>query len=199
MPHSDHDFVPGPPDVAAGDRPDLQTDLRSPQNASLDSPVPHLLLFPLAPNASFDCASTLSTTSAGDEKFADIGLLGVGPKSCEEAYFIARLDTQASVCIIAEGVVESRFGGIEAVDTKKRVVLTGIGTEIGANGVLTLGQIKIYFHTLPGTKWFPVPFQVVPDSVVCFKYDAILSGKFIKRNGVLVTDDKWQYATREQK
>ena len=93
----------------------------------------------------------------------------------------AKLDTGAQVCLIAERVVASRFG-MERIDQEKWHYLDPLGT----HELTSLGQIRIVIRVKGKEDWVDVPFQVVPDSFVRKRWDALLDTKFIHRYGILV-------------
>jgi hypothetical protein len=101
--------------------------------------------------------------------------------------FRGKLDTGAKLCLLAEHVVADRFG-LERIDRSRRVTVN----ELGSNGVQTMGEIKLYLLTGSRTKWLEVPFQVLPDSHVQYRYDALMSDKIIKRLEILVLSPEYQ-------
>lgn len=101
--------------------------------------------------------------------------------------FKGKLDTGAKLCLLAEHVVADRFG-LERIDRSRRVTVN----ELGNNGVRTMGEIKLHLLMGSRTKWLEVPFQVLPDSHVQYRYDALMCDKIIKRLGILVLSPEYQ-------
>ena len=101
--------------------------------------------------------------------------------------FKGKLDTGTKLCLLAEHVVADRFG-LERIDRSRRVTVN----DLGNNGVQTIGEIKLYLLMGRRTKWLEVPFQVLPDSHVQYRYDALMCDKFIKRLGILVLSPEYQ-------
>ena len=101
--------------------------------------------------------------------------------------FKGKLDTGAKLCLLAEHVVADRFG-LERIDRSRWVTVN----DLGNNGVQTMGEIKL--HVLMGsrTKWLEVSFQVLPDSHVQYRFDALMSDKIIKRLEILVLNPEYQ-------
>ena len=101
--------------------------------------------------------------------------------------FKGKLDTGAKLCLLAEHVVADRFG-LERIDRSRRVVVN----DLGNNGIRTMGEIKLHLLTGSRTKWLEVPFQVLPDSHVQYRYDALMCDKIIKRLEILVLNPEYQ-------
>jgi hypothetical protein len=141
-----------------------------------------------------DSISVMSSTIR-DNLFPDIPIFACLPKTPvvksldapDVKNFKGKLDTGAKLCLLAEHVVADRFG-IERIDTSRQVTLN----DLGSNGVQTMGEIKL--HLLMGwrTKWLEVSFQVLPDTHVQYRYDALMSDKFIKRLGILALSTEYQ-------
>jgi len=101
--------------------------------------------------------------------------------------FRGKLDTGTKLCLLAEHVVADRFG-LERIDRSRWVTVN----DLGNNGVRTMGEIKLHVLVRSRTKWLEVPFQVLPDSHVKYRYDALMCDKFIKRLGILVLSPEYQ-------
>jgi hypothetical protein len=101
--------------------------------------------------------------------------------------FKGKLDTGAKLCFLAEHVVADRFG-LERMDTSRRVTVN----DLGNNGVQTMGEIKLYLLMGSRTKWLEVSFQVLPDSHVQYRFDALMCDKIIKRLEILVLNPEYQ-------
>ena len=101
--------------------------------------------------------------------------------------FKGKLDTGAKLCLLAEHVVADRFG-LERIDRSSWVVVN----DLGNNGIRTMGEIKLHLLTGSRTKWLEVPFQVLPDSHVQYRYDALMCDKIIKRLEILVLNPEYQ-------
>jgi hypothetical protein len=101
--------------------------------------------------------------------------------------FKGKLDTGAKLCLLAEHVVADRFG-LERIDTSRRVTVN----DLGNNGVQTMGEIKLHLLMGSRTKWLEVSFQVLPDSHVQNRFDALMCDKIIKRLEILVLNPEYQ-------
>jgi hypothetical protein len=101
--------------------------------------------------------------------------------------FKGRLDTGARLCLLAEHVVADRFG-LERIDRSRWVTVN----ELGDNGVRTMGEIKLHLLMGSRTKWLEVSFQVLPDSHVKYRFDALMCDKIIKRLKILVLSPEYQ-------
>jgi hypothetical protein len=145
-------------------------------------PDRHEIAFPEGSDAASvsDAASALSS-NPGENVFPDICVFGhVGDPSKVKS-FKGKLDTGANICLMAEHVVTNRWG-IERIDSSKCCVLD----DLGPNGIRTLGQIRITLRLGSSDRWLKVPFQVIPDSYVRYRYDALLSDKLIKKLNLLL-------------
>ena len=60
-----------------------------------------------------------------------------------------------------------------------------------------MGQIRLVLRLRPKDRAIDVPFQVVPNSFVRYRFDALLSGKLIKRRNILVSGAEWKEAEIE--
>lgn len=101
--------------------------------------------------------------------------------------FKGKLDTGTKLCLLAEHVVADRFG-LEKIDRSRWVTVN----ELGNNGVRTIGEIKLHLLMGSRTKWLEVSFQVLPDSHVRYRYDALMCDKIIKRLEILVLNPEYQ-------
>ena len=101
--------------------------------------------------------------------------------------FKGKLDTGATLCLLAQHVVADRFG-LDKIDRSKWVIVN----DLGNNGVRTIGEIKLNLLMGSRTKWLEVSFQVLPDSHVQYRYDALMSDKIIKRLEILVLNPEYQ-------
>ena len=138
-----------------------------------------------------DNESFMSSTP-GDKVFPDIVITAhVGDES-QVKFFKGKIDTGALVCLIAEHVVKDRFG-MDRVDTSKWLTLD----DLGRNGVRTLGQIRLTVRLGSVQKWLNVPFEVIPDDYVRYRYDALLSDKLIQRKSILVLGPDYQDSARD--
>jgi len=141
-----------------------------------------------------DSISVLSST-VRDNQFPDIPIFACLAKTpvTKSLYapdvidFKGKLDTGTKLCLLAEHVVADRFG-LERIDRSRRVTVN----DLGDNGVQTIGEIKLHLLMGRRTKWLEVPFQVLPDSHVQYRYDALMSDKIIKRLGILVLNPEYQ-------
>jgi hypothetical protein len=133
-----------------------------------------------------DSISVMSSTP-GDNIFPDIAIVAHVGDASEEKSFKGKIDTGARLCLIAEHVVADRFG-MERIDTSRWVIVD----DLGKNGIRTMGRIEIFIRLGSSPKWLEVPFQVIPDSYVRYRYDALLSDKLIKRKSILVFGPDWQ-------
>jgi hypothetical protein len=88
--------------------------------------------------------------------------------------------------MIAERVVADRFG-IDQIDKRQSCVLEGIGM----SPTRTLGRIRIKVRFDGRRQRYNVPFEVLPDTCVMGRFDALLSDKFIERTGLLVRYTGW--------
>jgi hypothetical protein len=133
-----------------------------------------------------DSVSILSSTPGG-KVFPDICVAAYIGDTGEKKYFKGKLDTGADQCLISEHVVENKWG-IGRIDSTKTCVLNGLGM----NGVRSLGQIRLTLCLKPKIKEIDVPFQVVPKTLVKYRFDALLSDKLIERRHILVSGADWQ-------
>jgi hypothetical protein len=140
-------------------------------------PDRHGIAFPEVSDAiSVSDATSVLSSNPGDNVFPDVCVFGhVGDPSGVKS-FKGKLDTGANICLIAEHVVTNRWG-IERIDSSKCCVLD----DLGPSGVRTLGQIRITVRLGSSDEWLKVPFQVIPDSYVRYRYDALLCDKLIKK------------------
>jgi hypothetical protein len=147
-------------------------------------PVRHRTAFAEASDAvSVSDATSVLSSNPGDNVFPDVCLFGhVGDPSGVKS-FKGKLDTGANICLMAEHVVMNRWG-VERIDSSKCCVLD----DLGPNGVQTLGQIRITLRLGSSDRWLKVPFQVLPDSYVGCRYDALLCDKLIKKWNLLLPD-----------
>ena len=145
----------------------------------------HGTAFPEVP----DHASVKSILSSapGGKVFPDIWVSAYIKGTPKKKYFTAKLDTGADQCIISEHVVANRWG-LERIDSSKKRVLGSLSI----NGVQTMGQIRLILRLRPKDREIDVPFQVVPNSFVRYRFDALLSDKLIKRRNILVSGDDWK-------
>ena len=141
-----------------------------------------------------DSVSVMSSTVRGNP-FPDIPIFACIAKTPvvksldapDVKDFKGKLDTGAKLCLLAEHVVADRFG-LERIDRNERVTVN----DLGNNGVLTMGEIKLHLLMGSRTKWLEVSFQVLPDSHVQYRYDALMSDKIIKRLEILVLNPEYQ-------
>jgi hypothetical protein len=141
-----------------------------------------------------DSASVMSSTIR-DNPFPDIPIFACLAKTPvvksldapDVKDFKGKLDTGAKLCLLAEHVVADRFGR-ERIDKSRRVIVN----DLGNNGVQTMGEIKLHILTGSRTKWLEVSFQVLPDTHVQYRYDALMSDKIIKRLKILVLNPEYQ-------
>jgi hypothetical protein len=141
-----------------------------------------------------DSLSVLSST-VRDDSYPDIPIFACLAKTPVEKslyapdvkYFKGKLDTGTKLCLLAQHVVADRFG-LERIDRSKWVTVN----ELGNNGVRTMGEIKLHLLMGSRTKWLEVSFQVLPDSHVQSRYDALMSDKIIKRLKILVLSPEYQ-------
>jgi hypothetical protein len=133
-----------------------------------------------------DGASVMSSNPGG-KVFRDISVSAYIGDASKKKYFKGKLDTGTEVCVISEHIVENKWG-IERVDTTKKCTLK----DLGINGVLTLGQIRLTLCLKSKIKEINVPFQVVPNKFVQYRFDALLSSRLIRRRSILVRGPDWQ-------
>jgi len=140
-----------------------------------------------------DSISVLSST-VRDNQFPDIPIFACLAKTpvTKSLYapdvinFKGKLDTGTKLCLLAEHVVADRFG-LERIDRSRSVIVN----DLGNNGVRTMGEIKLHIRIRGRKKWLEVPFQVLPDSHVQYRYDALMSDRIIKRFGILLLDPEY--------
>jgi hypothetical protein len=130
--------------------------------------------------------SILSSTPGGKE-FPDIWVAAYVGDTDEKKYFKGKLDTGTDQCLISQHVVENKWG-TELIDSSKKIVLN----TLSMNEVHTLGQIRLTVCLRRKIKEIDVPFQVIPNSVAKYQFDALLSNKLIQRRGILVSGVDWQ-------
>jgi hypothetical protein len=141
-----------------------------------------------------DSISVMSSTVRGNP-FPDIPIFACLAKTPvvksldapDVKNFKGKLDTGAKLCLLAEHVVADRFG-LERIDRSRRVTVN----DLGNNGVQTMGEIKLHLLMGSRTKWLEVSFQVLPDSHVQYRYDALMCDKIIKRLKILVLNPEYQ-------
>jgi hypothetical protein len=124
----------------------------------------------------------------GGQKFPQIWISGHIGDASQEKFFKGTLDTQARLCLMSQHVLEDRFG-IERLDPTISYVLD----DLAWNRIRTMGQIRIKLRLAHGQKEIDVPFQVVPNMYARYQFDALLSGKLIKRENILVLGPDWQH------
>jgi hypothetical protein len=141
-----------------------------------------------------DHASVKSVLSSapGRKVFPDIWVSARLGDTAETKHFMAKLDTGADQCIISEHVVANRWG-LDRIDSSKKCVLGSLSID----DVQTMGQIRLVLRLRPKDRAIDVPFQVIPNSFVRYRFDALLSGKLIKRRNILVSGAEWKEAEIE--
>jgi Retroviral aspartyl protease len=127
-----------------------------------------------------DSISVISST-AGGKVFRDIFISAYMGDESDEKFFKAKLDTGADFCLISEHIVENKWG-TERIDATKSRLLNGVGM----HDIRTMGQIRITIQLRPGIKRVDVPFQVLSNTFVAYRFDALLSDRVIGRRGILV-------------
>ena len=135
-----------------------------------------------------DNVSVMSSTVRGSA-FPDIPIfaclaespVGKSRFAADVKDFKGKLDTGATLCLLAEHVVADRFG-LDRIDRSKWITVN----DLGNNGVRTMGEIKLLLLMGSRTRWLEVSFQVLPDEHVQYRYDALMSDKIIKRLNILV-------------
>src|SRR4051794_163952 len=142
----------------------------------------HPIAFPeLSDAISVSDTTSVLSSNPGDNVFPDICVFGHVGDPSQVKSFKGKLDTGANICLMAEHVVKNRWG-MEWIDSSKGYFLD----DVGPNGVQTLGQIRITLRLGPSDRWLKVPFQVMPDSYVKYRYDALLCDKLIKKLSLLL-------------
>ena len=132
-----------------------------------------------------DSFRSFVSSNAGGNAYPHICVFARLPDAVEMKTFKAKMDTGAVWCLIAQHVVANRWG-IEKIDTDKWTVLD----DLGSNGVKTMGQIRLRIRMGSCKEWLNVPFQVIPDSNVRDRYDALLSDTVLARSGILAYNPK---------
>jgi hypothetical protein len=130
--------------------------------------------------------SILSSTPGGKE-FPDIWVAAYIGGTDKKKYFKAKLDTGTDQCLISQHVVENKWG-TELIDSSKKITLN----TLSMNEVHTLGQIRLTVCLRRKIKEIDVPFQVIPNSIAKYQFDALLSNKLIHRRDILVSGGDWQ-------
>jgi hypothetical protein len=125
------------------------------------------------------------SSNAGGNAYPEICVFAHLGDVSELKTFKGKMDTGAVWSLMAEHVVKNRWG-IERIDANKWVILD----DLGMNGVRTMGQIRLKVRLGSCKKWMDVPFQVIPDSYVRNRYDALLSDKILDRSGIMVYNPK---------
>jgi hypothetical protein len=141
-----------------------------------------------------DSISVMSSTTR-DNLFPDIPIFACLAKTPvaksldapDVKDFKGKLDTGAKLCLLAEHVVADRFG-LERIDRSRWITVN----DLGNSGVRTMGEIKLHLLMGSRTKWLEVSFQVLPDSHVQYRYDALMCDKIIKRLKILVLSPEYQ-------
>ena len=133
-----------------------------------------------------DSVSVLSS-NVGARKFPDICISAYIEDASEEKFFMGTLDTGAQLSLISEHVVANRWG-IDRIDSTKSCELK----DLGLNGVRTMGTIRITLRLAAGVKELNAPFHVVSNTIVQYRFDALLSDSLIKRRDILVLGSPWQ-------
>jgi hypothetical protein len=114
------------------------------------------------------------------QEFPDICISAYSSLGSEEKFFKGKVDTETKVNLISEHTVADRWG-TEQIDATKACVLT----DFGVCDIATMGQIRLKLRFSPGVKLMEAPFQVIPTSVVRYRFDALLSDSLIKRMSIL--------------
>lgn len=127
------------------------------------------------------------SSDIGGDAFSDICVAAHLGDASDVCFFKGRIDTAAKLCLIAEHVVSDRFG-MEKIDKSRWMIVA----DLGNIGVRTMGEIRILLRLGRCDEWLSVPFQVIPESYAQYRYDAVLSGEFIKRRGILVLGPDYQ-------
>ena len=134
----------------------------------------------------FDGSSVVSS-NVDDHVFPDIAVLYHVEAPSGLRAFKGKIDTGAKLCLMAERVVRERFG-MERIDTTKWKTLD----DLGKNGTRTLGQIRLKVLLGSRESSLSVAFEIVPDSYVRNRYDALLSDKLVKYEKILVIGPDYQ-------
>ena|SRR2546423_5350298 len=132
------------------------------------------------------------SSSVGDKVFPDIVVNARVGDLSQVRPFKGKVDTGARLCLLAEHVVKDRFG-MDQVDQSKSLRLNDLGNK----GVETLGRIRLTLRLGSNKKWLSVPFEVIPDDYVRYRYDALLSDKLIKRKSILVLGPDYQDSAQD--
>lgn len=155
-----------------------------------DDPDRHITAFPELSDNISDFSLTIR-----DNLYPDIPIFARVGEACDMKSpdasgvksFTGKLDTGAKLCLLAEHVVADRFG-LQHIDKSRWMRVD----DLGDNGVRTIGEIELLLLFGSRRKWLRVPFQVIPDSHVRYRFDALLSDKFIKDMRILVLGPDYQ-------
>ena len=134
----------------------------------------------------FDGSSAVSS-AIDDHVFPDIAVLYHVEAPSRLKAFKGKVDTGAKLCLIAERVVRERFG-MERIDTTKWKTLD----DLGDKGTRTIGELRFKVFLGSRESSLSVAFEVVPDSYVRDRYDALLSDKLVKYEKILVVGPDYQ-------
>ena len=110
----------------------------------------------------------------------DVDVYAVGSDEANVVNFVAKLDTAADICIMAEKTA-ARFG-IDQIDRSDQPDIQGLAEK----GIKSMGRIEVDFHLALETQWYGGSFYVISDLVIQDRFDALLSREAIPQMNLLL-------------
>ena len=123
----------------------------------------------------------------------DVDVYAIGSDEGNVVKFVAKLDTGAEICVMAERVA-ARIG-IHHIDTSDQPDIQGLARQV----VKPMGRIDIEFHLRPDPQRYRGSFYVIPDLVVDDRFDAHFSRDVIGQMNLLLLGPKLSGQTMQNK
>jgi hypothetical protein len=110
----------------------------------------------------------------------DVDIYAIGSDEANLVNFVAKLDTGAGVCVMAEKVA-ARIG-IDQIDKSDQPNIEGLADQ----GINPIGRIDIDFRLSTSRQWYRGCFYVISDSIIRDRFDALFSKEVIGQMKLLL-------------